>query len=182
MNLKHQFLLAMPGLAGEYFADSLTYICEHNEDGAMGLIINRSADMSLVELFAQLGLPVDHKWVDTPVLEGGPVSPERGIVLHSQDKLYASSAGLDDGLALSTALEVLDDIAAGNGPKKFLVALGYAGWGPGQLEEEIAGNVWLTIDADPQIIFTEDLAAKLDQAARTLGIDIRLIAGKAGHA
>lgn len=181
MNLKHHFLLAMPGLTGDYFADSLTYICEHNDDGAMGVIINRPSEMTLVELFAQLGLPADHKWVNTAVLEGGPVAADRGIVLHSSEQSYESSAAIGQSLMLSTAMDVLEDIAAGNGPQRFLVALGYAGWGPGQLEEEIAANAWLTTAADAKLVFNDQWSEKLRLAALALGIDFRLISGKAGH-
>ena len=111
MDLKHQFLLAMPGLGGDYFAHSLTYICEHNEDGAMGLMINRPSSVSLVELFAQIGLKTNPSLVETPVLEGGPVATDRGFVLHSGDCHYESSASLGQGLYLTTALDVLDAIA-----------------------------------------------------------------------
>jgi len=171
----------MPGLAGDYFSDSLTYICEHNEDGAMGLIINRPSEMSLIELFAQLGLATDHRWVDTVVLEGGPVAADRGIVLHSDDQAYASTTNIGSNLALSTAMDVLENIAVGRGPQRFLVALGYAGWGAGQLEDEIARNVWLTAPGDADLIFTDRWRDKLQLAAASLGIDFRLIAGKAGH-
>ena len=171
----------MPGLTGDYFADSLTYICEHNDDGAMGLIINRPSEMCLVELFAQLGLPAEHKWVDTAVLEGGPVAADRGIVLHGDDQVSESSANIGQSLILSTAMDVLEAIAADQGPQQFLVALGYAGWGPGQLEDEIGRNVWLTTPADVDIVFSQNWSAKLQLAARPLGFDFRLIAGKAGH-
>lgn len=171
----------MPGLTGDYFADSLTYICEHNDDGAMGLIVNRPSEMTLVELFAQLGLPADHKWVDRTVLEGGPVATDRGIVLHSDDQRYESSAAIGQSLVLSTAMDVLEDIAAGTGPQRFVVALGYAGWGPGQLEDEIGRNAWLTTAADTDLVFNEQWSEKLQLAARALGIDFRLISGKAGH-
>ena len=117
MNLKHQFLLAMPGLTGDYFASSLTYVCEHNDDGAMGIMINRPSSISLVELFAQVGLKANKRWVETPVLEGGPVSTERGFVLHSADRAFETSADLGNDLYLSTALEVLDAIAKDDGPQ-----------------------------------------------------------------
>lgn len=182
MDLKHHFLLAMPGLVGDYFADSLTFICEHNEEGAMGIIVNRASDMSLLELFAQLGLPANRQWVETPVLEGGPVGTERGMVLHTDDCRFESSAELGRGLCLSTAMEVLDAIANGRAPQRFLVALGYAGWGPGQLENEIANNVWLTADATQAVLFHDVLSEKLNLAGQILGIDLRLIAARPGHA
>lgn len=182
MNLKHHFLLAMPGLTGDYFADSLTYVCEHNDDGAMGIMINRPSDISLTELLAQIGLKTNRKWVETPVLEGGPVSSERGFVLHSDDRSYDSSAHIGNQLCLSTALEVLDAIAQDDGPEHFMVALGYAGWDAGQLEQEISDNVWLTVPAEQQIMFQLPFAERLTQAAGCLGIDLRLISAKAGHA
>ena len=171
----------MPGLTGDYFADTLTYICEHNDDGAMGIIVNRPSEMSLLELFAQLALPINHRWAQHIVVEGGPVAADRGIVLHSDDRQYESSAEIGESLVLSTAMDVLEDIAGDRGPDRFLVALGYAGWGSGQLEDEVAANVWLTAPGDTDLIFSEQWSEKLQLAALALGIDFRLIAGKAGH-
>lgn len=182
MDLKHQFLLAMPGLSGDYFANSLTYICEHNTDGAMGIVINRPSDMSLMELLAQVGLPANHKLLHTNVFEGGPVAVERGMVLHTDDRMFESSAELGEGLCLSTAMEVLAAIANDQGPDQYLVALGYAGWGEGQLEDEIANNVWLTAPADTTILFDSAWQDKLSNAAGILGINLNLIAAKPGHA
>ncbi len=172
----------MPGLAGDYFADSLTYVCEHNEDGAMGVIVNRASDMTLLELLVQVGLQPDHKWVDTPVFEGGPVSPERGFVLHSEDADFESTAQLGHGVSLSTAVDVLDAIADERGPKRFIVALGYAGWGAGQLEEEMAANAWLNVAADTDLLFASDWENKAEQVARSIGVDMRLMSGRPGHA
>lgn len=182
MNLKHQFLMAMPGLAGDYFADTLTFVCEHNDEGAMGILVNRPSDTTLVELFAQLGLKTARKWAEVQVLEGGPVARERGFVLHTNDKTFPASVELDQGLCLSTALEVLDAIANDAGPEKFLVTLGYAGWEAGQLENEIQNNVWLTTNAAPEVLFDVPYPDRLQAAADSLGIDIRLISGHAGHA
>ncbi len=185
MDLKHHFLLPMPTLAGDYFADSLTYICEHNEEGAMGILINRPSDLSLVELFSHLnfksGLTGSSHWVDTPVMEGGPVATSQGFVLHTSDRRYATSMDLGHTLCLSTALEVLESIASGSGPEKFLVALGYAGWGAGQLESELSNNVWLTTDANLSVLFELPYENRLDAAARALGVDLRLIS-RPGHA
>lgn len=182
MDLKDHFLLAMPELAGNYFADTLTYVCEHNDNGAMGIVVNRESDMSLLELLAQVGLRTDHKWVDTPVFEGGPVATDRGTVLHSDDVVFESSAALGNGLCVSTAIEALDAIANDAGPAQILVCLGYVGWDAGQLEDEIANNVWLTIAANHTIIFHPDSTEKLQLAAQELGVDMRLIATKPGHA
>ncbi len=181
MNLKHHFLLPMPTLAGDYFADSLTYICEHTEEGAMGLMVNRPSELSLLELMSQIGLKTNHRLLETPVLEGGPVSTEQGFVLHSNDKQYASSAELGNTLLLSTAMEVLDAIARDCGPAEYMVALGYAGWGAGQLEAEIQNNVWLTTLADPEVLFHAPFETRLQQAAASMGVDLRLIA-RPGHA
>ena len=148
----------------------------------MGIMINRPLSLSLVELFAQVGLRTNKRWVDTPVLEGGPVATERGFVLHSSDKTFATSADLGDGLHLSTALEVLDAIADDEGPTDFIVALGYAGWGAGQLEDEISRNVWLTVPADKSVVFDTPYEKRLERAGKLLGIDVSLIAPKAGHA
>ena len=182
VDLKYHFLLAMPGLSGDYFADTLTYICEHNEDGAMGIIVNRNSDMTLVELFAQLNLPNNHRWLDTLVLQGGPVATDRGLVLHSNDKTFDSSADIGQGLCLSTALDVLDAIARDDAPVHFLVALGYAGWGPGQLDDEIAQNVWLHVPGSQNVLFHPKVDARLELATEVLGFDFRLIAPRPGHA
>lgn len=180
MNLKHHFLLAMPGLAGDYFASSLTYICEHNDEGAMGIIINRPNDMSLVEMLSQLGLPMNKKWVDTKVFEGGPVATRQGLVLHTGSD--TDSTNLGNGLYLSSTLETLEAIAQDQGPEQFLVALGYAGWGAGQLDQEMANNIWLNIAADQAVLFHRVWQEKLDKAAQLLGIDLRLMAARPGHA
>ncbi len=180
--LKHQFLLAMPGLTGSYFGATITYLCEHNEDGALGLMINRPlANVPLGELFDQLDIEGNHHR-EAPVLEGGPVQRDRGFVLHSDDVVLESTLTLNDGMALTTAREILAAIAAGEGPERFLVCVGYAGWGAGQLETELADNAWLTCAADPEIIFAVPFEERIDRAAATLGIDFRLISGEAGHA
>ena len=182
MDLKHHFLLAMPGLGGDYFAGTLTYVCEHNDDGAMGIVVNRNSDMTLLELFAQLNLPGNHRWLNTLVLQGGPVATDRGVVLHSNDKRFESSADLGQGLCLSTALEVLEAIAHDDEPARFLVAVGYAGWGPGQLDDEIARNVWLHVPGDQEVLFHAQVDDRLELAAKPLGFDFRLISPRAGHA
>lgn len=180
--LKHQFLLAMPGLAGSYFGGSITYLCEHNEEGALGLMVNRAVpDVRLGELFDQLDIAGSaHR--DSIVLEGGPVKTDRGFVLHSDDLMLESSLRLEDGLALSTAREVLAAIAEGQGPSRFLVCVGYAGWGPGQLEGEIGENAWLNCPASQEILFDTPLHERVERAAASLGIDFHLMSGTAGHA
>ena len=183
MNLKNHFLIAMPGLSGDYFANTLTYICEHNEDGAMGIVVNKPSDVSILELLAQLNLPVDKRWLDTPVLLGGPVSRERGFVLHSPYARAKSehSIEISKDIFLSSALEVLSDVTESGGPDHVLVALGYAGWQGGQLEDEIKRNAWLTTEATADILFASDFDQRLDHAAGLLGIDMRALLASVGH-
>jgi putative transcriptional regulator len=179
---RHQFLLAMPGMDDGHFAGSIIYLCEHDADGAMGLMINRPSEMSLLEMFAQLGLPTPAALADRPVLEGGPVARERGFILHGDDRRYDATVELGNGLLLSATRDALEAIAIGNGPERFVVALGCAGWGPGQLERELLDNVWLTCPADPSIIFDVPFAERVNRAAAALGIDFNRLSGRAGHA
>jgi putative transcriptional regulator len=181
INLKHHFLLAMPGLVTDYFGNTITYICEHNETGAMGLMINRPTELPLAKLLEQLGMDVLVKLKD-PVLEGGPVGGEHGFVLHTEDPRFDSSVSLGNGLALSTAKQTLQAIGAGTGPARYLVALGYAGWAGGQLENELAQNAWLTCPANLEVLFDVPYAQRVDQAAATLGIDFKLMSRQAGRA
>ncbi len=182
-SLKGQFLLAMPALAGTYFGSTLTYLCEHSESGAMGIIVNQPAELSLGELFDQLEITVtDDRCRDTPVLEGGPVTTDRGFILHTDDARFESSLALDDGLMLSTAREMLDAIATGNGPQQYLIALGYAGWGEAQLDSEMKDNAWLNCPASSEILFHTPFEERVSSAAAQLGFDFNLISGQPGHA
>jgi putative transcriptional regulator len=181
-SLKNQFLIAMPALAGSYFGATLTYLCEHTDDGAMGLVINRPSDLSLIEMLAQLGVRTGHIAADVPVMDGGPVAPDRGFILHSDDRAFAASLDLGNGLMLTAAREVLEAIADGTGPEHYLVALGYAGWGAGQLEAEIRDNAWLNCPATLDVVFSVPFADRVQEAAATLGIDFRFMSGQAGHA
>ncbi len=181
-SLKNQFLIAMPSMAGSYFGDTVTYLCEHNEDGAMGLVINKPSELSLVELLGQLGMPGGHVGAEVPVMNGGPVSQDRGFILHSDDERFDASLDLGNGLMLTAAREVLEAIGRGAGPRDYLVALGYAGWDGGQLEEELKDNAWLTCPANPDVVFHEPYESRVLKAAEILGIDFRLISGQAGHA
>ena len=188
LSLKNQFLLAMPGLAGTYFGDSLTLICEHNDEGAMGIIVNRPSSVTLIELMTQLGIDKGGTPVERIVMEGGPVGGERGFILHSEDGRFEGSLALGHGVMLSSAREVLEAIAAGEGPEDYLVALGYAGWDAGQLEGEVADNAWLTCPAEPEgtlipeILFRTPFESRIQRAAASLGIDFSLISSQAGHA
>ena len=180
-NLKHHFLLAMPGLVSDYFGNTITYICEHNDNGAMGLMINRPMELPLTKLLEQLGIDTLVK-LREPVLEGGPVGSNQGFVLHTEDPRFDSSVGLGNGLMLSTAKHTLQAIAAGTGPSRYLVALGYAGWAGGQLENELAQNAWLTCPATLEVLFDVPYPQRVHEAAATLGIDFRLMSNQAGHA
>ncbi len=188
MLLARQFLLAMPGLAGTYFGDTLTFICEHNEEGAMGVVVNRPSQVTLMELMAQLGIQKGETPTDAYVLEGGPVGGERGFILHSTDARFEASLDLGCGVMLTSAREVLEAIAAGEGPEHYLVALGYAGWDAGQLEQEVADNAWLTCptDVDPglagRILFETPAPERIRTAAASIGIDFALISAQPGHA
>ena len=180
-SLKHHFLLAMPGLAGEYFGNTITYICEHNEDGAMGIMVNRPMDLTVGALLEQLGIDAAEA-LDDPVLEGGPVKRDRGFILHTDDVHFEASLSLGNGLMLSTARQTLESIGAGSGPRRYLLALGYAGWGVGQLEEELKQNAWLSCPAQLDILFDVPFAERVNRAAASLGIDFRLMSSQAGHA
>jgi putative transcriptional regulator len=181
--LKDQFLLAMPALAGSYFGATITYVCEHNDEGAMGIMVNRPLDLTLAELLDQLNIEtLDSNCSEVQVLEGGPIASDRGFILHTNDQHFESSLALGNALMLTTAREVLEAIAAGNGPQNYLVALGYAGWGEGQLDAEMQQNSWLNCPADAQVLFDTPLAERVGAAAKSLGIDFNLISGHAGHA
>jgi putative transcriptional regulator len=181
-SLKNQFLIAMPALTGSYFGATLTYLCEHNDEGAMGLVINRPSDLSLIEMLAQLGVRTDGVSVDVPVMDGGPVGRDRGFILHSDDRAFEASLDLGNGLMLTAAREVLEAIADGTGPAHYLVALGYAGWDAGQLEEELKDNAWLNCPASLDVVFREPFTNRVQKAAEALGIDFRFMSGQAGHA
>jgi putative transcriptional regulator len=179
--LKNHFLLAMPGLTADYFGNSIIYLCEHNDDGAMGIIVNRPSDLSLSDLLEQLGMDACSS-LDAPTMEGGPVQTDRGFILHTDDKTFDSSLHIDGGVVLSTSRDTLESIGSGNGPASYLVALGYAGWGQGQLEQELQQNAWLSCPASLDVLFEVPCAERVAKAAATLGIDFRLMAHQAGHA
>jgi len=173
----------MPGMADPNFTTTVTLICEHNDDGALGIVINRPLNLSLAGLFEQLdvGEP-DPAVANDPVLMGGPVGPERGFVLHNPGIAFDNSVVVSDDIHLTLSRDVIDALAKGNGPDKSLVALGYAGWQPGQLESEMLANSWLNVPASPDIVFDTPFSERWMSAARTLGIDISQISPDAGHA
>ena len=182
-SLRNHFLLAMPSLAEGIFSHSITYICEHGESGAMGIVINQPLELSVAEIFDHLQISPKGDFEDMPVMAGGPVQIDHGFVLHRQDEGdWEASLHVTDEVTLTTSRDVLRAIAGGTGPKEHIIALGYAGWAAGQLEHEIAENSWLTLPADTGIIFDTPYDRRLNAAAAVLGIDMNLISGQAGHA
>lgn len=181
-SLRDHFLIAMPGLNDSSFAHTVTYICEHSDKGAMGVVINTATPMLLKEIFSQMDLDDESDRGDLIVMSGGPVQPERGFVLHSNEAKWQSTLEISPDVSLTASRDIITALAAGRGPKQCLIALGYAGWGEGQLEAEIAANSWLTVPADKDIIFNTRFEDRWTSAAQTLGIDVNLISSTAGHA
>jgi len=183
-NLKNQFLIAMPAMSDPNFNHTVTLICQQSDEmGAFGIIINRPSGLNLGGLFEQLNITVeDPSLAIIPALTGGPVQPEQGFVLHDTLKTWESTLTISDELALTSSRDILIDIAKGEGPKHFLLALGCAGWAPGQLEKEIQENTWLTCPANTQTLFDLPYKHRWQGAADSLGIDLNLISNVAGHA
>lgn len=182
-NLVNHFLIAMPQLDDPNFFRSVTYICQHDEEGAMGIIINRPLDMNMGEVYAHLEIECDDEQLDKqPLYFGGPVQSERGFVLHAPGKNWQGTLFISDEIALTTSSDILNDIAQHKGPKENLVALGYAGWGIGQLEQEISDNAWLSVPADPKIIFDLPIDKRWQAAATLLGVDLQFMSEEVGHA
>ncbi|CAK7017874.1 hypothetical protein CUZ56_02769 [Saezia sanguinis] len=192
LDLTNHFLIAMPGMLDDSFSQGIIYLCEHNAQGALGLVINKPVDISLQQLFDKVDLPLaDILLQDNPVYYGGPVQTERGFVLHdpmmpiTDDRTlsyYNATLHVPDGLDMTSSKDVLEDIATGKGPQRFLVTLGYAGWGAGQLEEELARNSWLTVRASPEIIFDTPAPDRYVRTLALLGIQPEALVGIAGHA
>ena len=181
--LERQMLIAMPGMVDDNFAGSVTLMCQHNDAGAIGITINRLSDYTLGEVLAQLKLECDNELIlNLPVLEGGPVAPDRGFVLHSPIDGYESSLRIAEDIMVTTSRDVLSDIAEGKGPGKFVVALGYAGWGEGQLENEMLANAWISVSASTDIVFDLPVPARFDEALNRLGIRVDMLHTEAGHA
>jgi putative transcriptional regulator len=178
-----QLLVAMPGMPDTRFAKTVIYMCAHNAEGAMGLVVNRSLDaLSFPDLLDQLDIDTSAMTEHVDVHFGGPVETGRGFVLHSPDYLQEGTMVVADGIALTATVEILKAIASGKGPRRHLLALGYAGWGPGQLDSEIKANGWLSVGADDGLVFDADLNTKWDRAMAKLGIDPRMLSDAAGHA
>lgn len=192
MNLTHHFLIAMPGLQDNTFKRSVVYLCEHSQRGALGLVINKPSDLTMKALFAKVELHLDRSDLDnTPVFHGGPLQTERGFVLHEQvfaeadkgnDPVYASTMSIPGGLEMTTSRDVLEAMATGAGPRKVLVSLGYAAWAEGQLESELGENSWLTVGADPAVIFDTPIEQRYDRALMLLGLEAWTLSPEAGHA
>jgi putative transcriptional regulator len=181
--LTGNLLIAMPAMGDPRFARTVIYMCVHNEDGAMGLVINRLIEsLNFSDLLAQLGIDSGDAAQATRVHFGGPVETGRGFVLHSADYLQESSLKINNDFALTATMDVLRDIAGGSGPRRSLLALGYAGWGPGQLDAEIQANGWLHADADEELLFDNALESKWERAITKLGVDLGKLSGAAGHA
>ena len=182
-SLEGQLLIAMPGMADPNFNETVTFICRHDADGAIGIVVNRASDMTLGEVCTQLKLESDlGESADQPIMNGGPVHPDRGFVLHQSDEAFDSTFDSDAEIKVTVSQDILKSIARGDGPRPALIALGYAGWGSGQLESEIAANAWLSVPTEPSILFDTPIEARWEAAAALIGIDIRQVTSYAGHA
>jgi putative transcriptional regulator len=188
LNLTGQFLIAMPAMTDPFFSKTVTYICTHNQDGAMGVIINRTADISVAKLFQQIQLePENTSLLKKTVHFGGPVQTERGFILHEPQDEYDSTIVVNNKVALTTSKDILVASAENKGPQKMLIALGYAGWTAGQLENELAQNAWLSLETDNlndihTLIFDKADHEKFDCAMRMMGLDLVNLSHSAGHA
>jgi len=192
INLTHHFLIAMPGMQDDSFARSVVYLCEHSERGALGLIINKPTDLSLKGLLDKVDLSLRRDdLADAPVFLGGPVQTDRGFVLHdpmrsadapADESAYSSTMHVPGGLDMTTSKDVLEALSSGVGPRRVLVTLGYAAWGEGQLESELAKNTWLTVEANADLIFDTPIEQRYDGALGLLGLESWRLAPQAGHA
>ena len=181
--LANQLLIALPSMADPNFFRTVSLICQHDAEGAMGLVINRPSEYTLGEVFEQMGIATDDGDLrERQVLAGGPVHPERGFVLHDGDRRWDSTLEIVEGLYVTTSRDVLEALAQGEGPAHSTVVLGCAGWGAGQLEDELSRNGWLTVDADPRVIFDTPIAQRYEKAVSLLGIDPHMLSQEAGHA
>jgi putative transcriptional regulator len=184
INLTNHFLIAMPAMADPHFSRTLTYICEHTPQGALGVVVNRPIDMRLSDLFARIALESTQvAATDAPVWYGGPVQTDRGFVLHSPTGTWGSTLKIGQTMGLTTSKDILEAVASGAGPQRLMVTLGYAGWSAGQLEQELAQNAWLTVAApDDAILFDTPADERLPAAMRLLGLDYARLSDVAGHA
>ncbi len=181
-SLSNHLLIAMPSLQDPHFAHSVTYICDHSADGAMGIVINRPMDIKVGDVFEQLQLDLGAPFSKQPVLAGGPVQTQRGFVLHYDDSQWDSSLRVADHISLTGSRDILAALAQGQGPSHALLALGYAGWSAGQLEQELASNAWLTVPATFNLLFETPIPQRWHAAAKQLGVDLNLLTSAPGHA
>ncbi|MEK9791541.1 MAG: YqgE/AlgH family protein [Halieaceae bacterium] len=180
-SLSGHFLIATPVIDSGFFNRSLTYLCQHSTEGAMGIVVNQPLGLDLADMLAHLEIE-SSEGAGTPVLAGGPVATDHGFVLHRGPADWEGSQAVNSSICLTGSRDILQAIACGTGPREYLVALGYAGWSPGQLESEMAENSWLSVAADEDILFHHDVAERLAAAGQQLGIDVDLLSAEAGHA
>lgn len=182
-SLANQFLIAMPSMEDAFFTRSVTLMCQHNEDGALGIVINRPSDLTLGDVWEQMNIPPgDPAARQLPIFLGGPVHPERGFVIHEPAGQWDASMRVSEDIALTTSRDILEAVARGEGPRHILVALGYAGWGKGQLEKEILDNAWLNAPVQQSILFERPANQRWKAAVETLGVNVALLSSQAGHA
>lgn len=183
IDLSHHFLIAMPAMTDPIFAKSLTYVCEHNEQGALGIVVNHPISLTLGELFAQIKLPLKPQELsDLPVHFGGPVQTDRGFVLHDPVGVWQSTLNVKDLIGMTTSKDILEAVGLGLGPRNLLVSLGYAGWSQGQLEYELSQNAWLSVPATGHILFDLPAEERLPAAMALLGVDYASLSADSGHA
>ena len=186
LNLANHFLIAMPAMQDPIFGGTVVYVCEHNENGVLGVVINKPTDMTMEVLFDRIDLKLaagsDTPIINEPIMFGGPVQDDRGFVLHTPGARYSSSLTVTDEVAFTTSIDVLEAVAKGDGPERMLVSIGYSGWSPGQLEDEIGRNGWLTVGASADILFDFPIEQRYVAAILLLGIDPLMLASEAGHA
>ena len=186
LNLANHFLIAMPAMQDPVFGGTVVYVCEHNENGVLGVVINKPTDMTMEVLFDRIDLKLaagsDTPIINEPIMFGGPVQDDRGFVLHTPGAHYSSSLMVTDEIAFTTSIDVLEAVAKGDGPERMLVSIGYSGWSPGQLEDEIGRNGWLTVGASADILFDFPIEQRYVAAIKLLGIDPLMLASEAGHA
>ncbi|MGF1753993.1 YqgE/AlgH family protein [Vibrio makurazakiensis] len=187
MNLTNHFLVAMPGMKDPYFQHSVIYLCEHNDEGAMGLMINAPIDVTVGKMLKQVDVEsaqpqLKQTSLEKPVLNGGPVAEDRGFILHKPKDAYQSSINMTDHISVTTSKDILAVLGTDDEPENYIIALGYSGWDPGQLEIELAENSWLTIEADPNVIFNTPISERWKKAVQMLGIDVAQLSSDVGHA
>jgi putative transcriptional regulator len=182
-SLNNHFLIAMPGLTDPSFHHTATLICEHNEDGAIGIVINRPMGVSLGDILEHMNINASSGTIaDRPVYMGGPVQGDRGFVLHEPLGNWEATLKVTENTGVTSSRDILEAIAHGSGPEKSFITLGYAGWGPGQLEQEIAANAWLSGPASSRIVFDIPYEQRWEAAAALIGVDLKLLSSDAGHA